>query len=147
MSAGLFAVFHIFTLLSKQLVIAKGHGTINHVLLFRGINMANEQNLKPITSVSQARELQRKSAEKRKQNNAEKRLLKDAILERMGAEDWEAIVDGLIDRAKGSDKALELLRDTIGQKPSEKVDLSIEDESARAIDDYFAERYNRPSDK
>lgn len=109
--------------------------------------MANEQNLKPITSVSQARELQRKSAEKRKQNNAEKRLLKDAILERMGAEDWEAIVDGLIDRAKGSDKALELLRDTIGQKPSEKVDLSIEDESARAIDDYFAERYNRPSDK
>ena len=109
--------------------------------------MANEQNLKPITSVSQARELQRKSAEKRKQNNAEKRLLKDAILERMGAEDWEAIVDGLIDRAKGSDKALELLRDTIGQKPSEKVDLSIEDESARAIDDYFAERYNKPSDK
>lgn len=109
--------------------------------------MANEQNLKPITSVSQARELQRKSAEKRKQNNAEKRLLKDAILERMGADDWEAIVDGLIDRAKGSDKALELLRDTIGQKPSEKVDLSIEDESARAIDDYFAERYNRPSGK
>ena len=109
--------------------------------------MANEQNLKPITSVSQARELQRKSAEKRKQNNAEKRLLKDAILERMGADDWEAIVDGLIDRAKGSDKALELLRDTIGQKPSEKVDLSIEDESARAIDEYFAEKYNRPSGK
>ena len=109
--------------------------------------MANEQNLKPITSVSQAREMQKKSAEKRKQNIAERKLLKDAILERMGAEDWEQIVDGLIDRAKGSDKALELLRDTIGQKPSEKVDLSIEDESARAIDDYFAGKYNKPSGK
>lgn len=109
--------------------------------------MANEQNLKPITSKSVARELQKKSAEKRKQNNAEKKLLKDAILERMGADDWEAIVDGLIDRAKGSDKALELLRDTIGQKPSEKVDLSIEDESARAIDEYFTEKYNRPARK
>ena len=109
--------------------------------------MANEQNLKPITSVSQAREMQKKSAEKRKQNIAERKLLKDAILERMGAEDWEQIVDGLIDRAKGSDKALELLRDTIGQKPSEKVDLSIEDESARAIDDYFAGKYNKPTGK
>lgn len=136
---------YTFTLLSKK--YRRKHGKITPCFLFEEIIMANEQNLKPITSVSQARELQRKSAEKRKQNNAEKRLLKDAILERMGAEDWEAIVDGLIDRAKGSDKALELLRDTIGQKPSEKVDLSIEDESARAIDDYFAERYNRPSDK
>lgn len=113
--------------------------------------MANEQNLKrgnPATqfvSGQMAVEAQKKSAQKRKQNNAEKRLLKDAILERMGAEDWEQIVDGLIDRAKGSDKALELLRDTIGQKPSEKVDLSIEDESARAIDDYFAGKYNKPS--
>ena len=43
-----------------------------------------------------------------------------------------------------TDKAFEILRDTVGQKPSEKVDLSIEDESARAIDEYFAERYNTP---
>lgn len=115
--------------------------------------MANIENLKrgnpatQFTSGQMAVEAQKKSAQKRKQNNAEKKLLKDAILERMGADDWEAIVDGLIDRAKGSDKALELLRDTIGQKPSEKVDLSIEDESARAIDDYFAEKYNRPARK
>jgi hypothetical protein len=111
------------------------------------IYMANEQNLKPIDSVSVAREMQKKSAEKRKQNNAERRLLKDAILERMGEADWDEMVDALIGRAKETDKAFEILRDTIGQKPSEKVDLSIEDESAREIDEYFASRYNRPADK
>lgn len=49
--------------------------------------------------------------------------------------------------ANGNTRMWELIRDTIGEKPTEKVDLSIEDESARAIDDYFAERYNRPSGK
>ena len=48
---------------------------------------------------------------------------------------------------EGDTKAFEVVRDTVGQKPSEKVDLYIEDESAREIDDYFARRYNRPSDK
>lgn len=109
--------------------------------------MANEQNLKPIDSVSVAREMQRKSADKRKQNNAERKLIKERILERMGESDWDAMIDGLIARATESDKAFELLRDTIGQKPSDKIDLSIEDESAREIDEYFAERYNRPADK
>ena len=115
--------------------------------LFMEIIMANEQNLKPIDSVSVAREMQRKSADKRKQNNAERKLIKERILERMGESDWDAMIDGLIARATESDKAFELLRDTIGQKPSDKIDLSIEDESAREIDEYFAERYNRPADK
>ena len=115
--------------------------------------MANEQNLKRGNAETQfvsgrvAVEAQRKSADKRKQNNAERRLLKDAILDRMGETDWDEMVDALIGRAKETDKAFEILRDTIGQKPSEKVDLSIEDESAREIDEYFASRYNRPADK
>ena len=114
--------------------------------------MANEENLKKGKGFdSRTTEEQRKiakqggiaSGKKRREN----RLLKDAILERMGAEDWNEMVDALIGRAKETDKAFEILRDTIGQKPSEKVDLSIEDESAREIDEYFAERYNRPADK
>lgn len=77
----------------------------------------------------------------------EKKLIKDRILERMGEGDWDTMIDNLISRAMETDKAFEILRDTVGQKPSEKVDLSIEDESARAIDDYFAEKYNRPARK
>lgn len=113
--------------------------------------MANEQNLKPIRKG----DLSSEELKKRQSNGGkasvkarrENKLLKDAILERMGETDWYEMVDALIGRAKETDKAFEILRDTIGQKPSEKVDLSIEDESAREIDEYFASRYNRPADK
>ncbi len=106
--------------------------------------MANEQNRKEPGRKSEAREMQKKSAEKRKQNTREKKLIKDRILERMGEDDWDAMIDNLIAEAKGSVKGFETLRDTIGQKPTDKVELSIDDESAREIDEYFAERYNTP---
>lgn len=48
---------------------------------------------------------------------------------------------------KGNLKAYEIIRDGIGERPNDKIDLSIEDESARAIDDYFAEKYNTPTGK
>ena len=113
--------------------------------------MANEQNLKPIRkgdlSSEELKKRQRNGGKASVKARRENKLLKDAILERMGADDWDEMVDALIGRAKETDKAFEILRDTIGQKPSEKVDLSIEDESAREIDEYFASRYNRPADK
>ena len=43
----------------------------------------------------------------------------------------------------GNVKMWELVRDTIGEKPTDKVDLTIDDESAREIDEYFASKYNR----
>lgn len=113
--------------------------------------MANEQNLKPIRkgdlSSEELKKRQRNGGIASVKARRENKLLKDAILERMGEADWDEMVDALIGRAKETDKAFEILRDTIGQKPSEKVDLSIEDESAREIDEYFASRYNRPADK
>ena len=45
----------------------------------------------------------------------------------------------------GNVKMWELVRDTIGEKPTDKVDLTIDDESAREIDEYFASKYNRPT--
>ena len=45
----------------------------------------------------------------------------------------------------GNLKAYELIRDGLGEKPTDKVNLSVEDESARAIDDYFADKYNKPT--
>lgn len=57
----------------------------------------------------------------------------------------EAIALKQVEKAlKGDTKAFEVVRDTIGQKPTDKVELSIDDESAREIDEYFAERYNTP---
>ena len=88
--------------------------------------MANEQNLKPIRSVSQAREMQKKSAEKRSQNVKENKLIKDRILERMGETDWDEYIDGIIARAKENKADAEFLRDTIGEKPKET--LAVENE-------------------
>ena len=93
-------------------------------LLRCGDFMANEQNLKPIRSKSQARELQKKSAQARSKNVAEKKLIKDRILERMGEDDWDAFIDGIIERAIESTSGAEFLRDTIGQKPIDKIQVT-----------------------
>ena len=54
-----------------------------------------------------------------------KKLLKEEILKEMGEADWQKMVRGLIDRATESDRAFEVLRDTIGQKPVEKVESTL----------------------
>lgn len=82
------------------------------------------ENLKPITSSEQAREMQKKAMEARKRNTAERKLIKERILERMGAEDWDEMIDQVIARAKESDKGFEVLRDTIGEKPTDKVEIT-----------------------
>lgn len=46
---------------------------------------------------------------------------------------------------KGNLKAYEIIRDTIGEKPTDKHAITVEDESAREIDEYFATKYGRPS--
>ena len=83
--------------------------------------MANEQNLKPIRDSQVARKLQEKSVEKRKQNDKERKLLKELLIERTKSEDLDEMLDNLIKRAKKSDKGFEIYRDTIGEKPTDKV--------------------------
>lgn len=97
--------------------------------------MANEQNLKPIRSKSQARELQLKSAKKRSENARENKLIKDRILERMGEKDWDEMIDGLIQRSKDSVKDFEVLRDTIGQKPTEHIEADVSNVIRVTLDD------------
>lgn len=88
--------------------------------------MANEQNLKPIRDSQTARKLQEKSVEKRKQNDKERKLLKDLLIERTGSKDLEEMLDNLIARAKRTDKGFEVYRDTIGEKPTDKIDANVE---------------------
>ena len=95
---------------------------------------ANIKNLRT-PSTEQAREMQKKSAEKRSQNIKERKLIRQVIEERLGGADLEEIVDNLIDRAKHDSKDFEVLQSALGQKPVDKVqmktDVNIADSAER----------------
>ena len=85
--------------------------------------MPNKENVKPyeykkgqISSEVAAMNgrkggLAKAKAEKERQN------WREEITRKLGAKDFDEIIDNLIARAKDSDKAFEVLRDTMGQKP------------------------------
>jgi hypothetical protein len=76
-------------------------------------------------SGANAVEMARRSHEARKQNIAERKLLKEQILERMKKKDWDEVIEGVIQRAKDTDKGFEVFRDTIGEKPVDKQEVDI----------------------
>lgn len=88
--------------------------------------MANEQNLKPILDSQRARELQEKSVEKRKQNIAERKTLREELLALLQqGKTQERMSLSIIEKAlNGDTKAFEVIRDTIGEKPTDKVENS-----------------------
>ena len=88
--------------------------------------MANEQNLRPVRTKSEARERGRNGGIASGKARKENKLIKDRILERMGEKDWNTMIDNLIARAQEDTKSFETLRDTIGQKP--KDTLAVENE-------------------
>lgn len=63
-----------------------------------------------------------KSGETRRRN----KLLREDIMKRMKVRDYNEMIDNLIERAKYDNKAFETLRDTIGQKPTEKIDATVD---------------------
>ena len=90
--------------------------------------MANEQNLKKgkatqfrsgEEAVRNGREGGIASGKARREN----KLIKDRILERMGESDWDLMIDNLIARAQEDTKSFETLRDTIGQKPKDELNV------------------------
>ena len=91
--------------------------------------MANEQNLKGHgfheRTATEQREIAKKGGIASGEARREKKLIRDRILERMGEEDWDAYIDGIIARAKESKAGAEFLRDTIGEKPVEKVAVGL----------------------
>lgn len=97
-------------------------------------DMANEQNLLP--HIIKKGELSREEARKRgsaggkasAQSRKEMKIFKEAIAERMGYDDFNEIIDNLIKRAKKNDKSIEVLRDTMGQKPIEQQEIKADAE-------------------
>ena len=71
-----------------------------------------------------AREAQKKAMESLRKKNMERKLIKEQLIEKMGAQDWDEVIRGAIERAKVTDKGFEVLRDTLGEKPKEVVDVN-----------------------
>lgn len=86
--------------------------------------MAGADNLRT-PSTEEARAMQLLSAKKRSENIKAKKIFKDELANRLGVKDFEEIIDNLIARAKKDDKSFEVLRDTMGQKPSEKIEANL----------------------
>lgn len=89
--------------------------------------MANEQNLKPIKTLSSEEAKRRgsvggkKSAEVRRARKTFNKSLVEA-LENNNTQ--EAIVKAIINQAKsGNIKAFEVIRDTVGEKPVDKQEI------------------------
>jgi hypothetical protein len=88
--------------------------------------MANEQNLKPIRDSQRARELQEKAAQKQRENIAKRKTLKEELLLLLSqGNTQEKISLALIQKAlNGDTKAFEVIRDSIGEKQTEKIEQS-----------------------
>ena len=92
--------------------------------------MANEKNLKPIRTKSEAREKGKKGGIKSGKVRAQRKTLKDELLALLEVKVenktiQEKISFSLIQEAlNGNVKAFETIRDTIGEKPQDKVNIS-----------------------
>lgn len=94
--------------------------------------MANEQNLRPVKSKSEARERGKaggiKSGEKRREKKLLRELLEEALAMQtpQGTNRYVDITQAIINKASNGDtKAYEVIRDTLGQKPVEEVKTEI----------------------
>lgn len=104
--------------------------------------MANEKNLKPNSerTPSELREMTRKggvaSGKARRTKKTFKELLKIALEMRTknGNTNAEEIVASLILKAQSGDvKAFEAVRDTIGEKPKDEVDLTTQEKTPEGM--------------
>ena len=88
--------------------------------------MSNEQNLKPVRSKEEARERGSKGGKKSGEARREKKLLKEELMLLLAQGDTQAKISlALIEEAiKGNVKAFEVIRDTIGEKPINKQEVT-----------------------
>jgi hypothetical protein len=96
--------------------------------------MANKDNLKPVRTKKEARERGKNGGIKSGEVRRERKTLKDELLLLLSSGDTQNKVSlALIEKAlSGDTKAFEVIRDTIGEKATEKVEntnieLSYED--------------------
>lgn len=90
--------------------------------------MAKTDGLKKTPGITKenAAEMARRATQKRKENAAERKVMRDIVLERVSAEDRAAICDALKEKAKNADKdAIKLLLQLMGELPDEKLNIGM----------------------
>ena len=104
--------------------------------------MANEQNLKPVSSKKEARERGRKGGLASVEARRKRKSLKEELLLMLEDEEVQkSVAVALIQEAQnGNVKAFGMLRDTIGEAPVEKVQATqtVVDLSAFSTDEIKA---------
>ena len=104
--------------------------------------MANEQNLKPVSSKKEARERGRKGGLASVESRRKRKSLKEELLLMLEDEELQqSVAIALIKQAQnGNVKAFGMLRDTIGEAPVEKVQTTqtVVDMSAFSTDEIKA---------
>lgn len=102
--------------------------------------MANEKNLIPLNKRSKKvqREIQEKGRKANKKKCEERKTLKEELLTLLSqGKTQEKMSLALIEKAMNGDtKAYEVIRDTVGEKPVEKVQANVfnYEESLKAVD-------------
>lgn len=100
--------------------------------------MANEQNLKPVRTTSEARKRGKAGGIRSGQVRAERKTLKEELLLLLSqGNTQEKISLALIQKAlNGDTKAFEVIRDSIGEKPVDKVQATVSnyEDTLRAVD-------------
>lgn len=87
----------------------------------------NEENLIPISerSSEEVREMGRKGGIASGKARKEKKLFKEAIEKKLG-QSLDSMIDAMINQAQtGNVQAITFLRDTIGEKPTDKVEAEV----------------------
>lgn len=99
--------------------------------------MANSENLKPIRSMSEAREKGKKGGIKSGEVRRARKTLKEELLLLLESGNTQNKISlALIKKAlKGNIKAFEVIRDTIGEKPTEKHELKGEFKQKASLED------------
>lgn len=103
----------------------------------------NDNNLIPFNerTASEQREISRKGGKASGEARRERKLIREALEERFDANDMNEVCDKLIERAKNTARDFEVLRDTLGEKPADNINLNPVnvDKSLEEMEKFFAE--------
>lgn len=105
----------------------------------------NESNLKPVRTKEEARERGRRGGIASGKARRERKTLKEELLLLLSKGDTQQKISlALIEEAlMGSNKmkAFEVIRDTIGEKPKEEIEVNKSiDEAIKEMDDYLCKK-------
>ena len=93
---------------------------------------------------SEQREIARKGGIASGEARRERKLIREALVERFDAEDMNEVCDKLIERAKNTARDFEVLRDTLGEKPTDSVALSADEMDLHITIDYGDDQEEDP---